>query len=296
MRQRLRRRRSEPGFALLFVLWFLVLLSAVAIHLTTSGRIEIALARNTVAAAKAEALADAALVRAAFSLGDSRPQIGWATDGTAHIVRMPDGEAEVVAEDENGRINPNLASRDLLVQFFLALDAGRDTADSVSDAIMRRRAPPSAPLGAPAGAPNAASPAAQPAAMPQGQAASPGQATPGGVAFESTDDLGLLPEMPPELLAAAQPYLSVYSQAAAPDPTHASDVVRRALAGVSQGAGQASPPVAGATPTAPQIIHVTIRSRAMSGARFGREAVIRIDPALPKGYGVLWWRRFDSTP
>src|ERR1700722_14206456 len=110
------RRRTERGFALLFVLWFLVLLSAVAIHLTSSSRVEIALARNTVGAAKAEALADAALVRAAFSLGDPRPEIGWDADGTPHRLMMRDGEAEIVAEDENGRINPNLASRDLLVQ------------------------------------------------------------------------------------------------------------------------------------------------------------------------------------
>ncbi len=165
--------------------------------------------------AKAEALADAALVRAAFSLGDPRPQIGWAVDGTAHIVRMPDGEAEVVAEDENGRINPNLASRDLLVQFFLALDAGRDTADSVSDAIMRRRAPPSAPLGAPAGAPNAASPAASPAG-PCRRAKLRHRVKRRRAALHSRAPTisACCAEMPPELLAAAQPYLSVYSQAA----------------------------------------------------------------------------------
>src|ERR1700722_2512149 len=134
------RRRTERGFALLFVLWFLVLLSAVAIHLTSSSRVEIALARNTVAAAKAEALADAGLVRAAFSLGDPRPEIGWGADRTPPHLTMRDGEGDILVEDENGRITPNLASRDLLVQLFLALDAERDTAEAVSDAIMRRRA------------------------------------------------------------------------------------------------------------------------------------------------------------
>jgi type II secretory pathway component PulK len=302
-------RRSEPGFALLIVLWFLVLLSAVAIHLTASGRVEVALARNTIATAKAESLADAALVRAAFSLGDPRPQIGWAADGAAHVVALPDGEAEVVAEDENGRVNLNLASHDLLLQLFLALDAGRDTADAVSTAIIRHRDGPGAVPGSaaatassPAGSPAPPSqPAGEPGQMSQPlPAAQPGQPpTGGGSPFETVDDAGLLPEMSPELLATARPYLTVYTTAPMPDPTHASDIVRRVLASIPQtpGGGQAQPPAAGApVAAAPQIFHLTIRARTKTGARFGREAVIRIDPGLPKGYGVLWWRRFDSAP
>jgi general secretion pathway protein K len=292
--------RREPGFALLFVLWFLVLLSAVAIHITSSSRIEVALARNTVATAKAEALADAALVRAAFSLGDTRPQIGWEPDRTAHTVTLPDGEAEVVAEDENGRINANLASRDLLVQLFVALGARGDTAGAVSDAIMRQRQSSAASAGQPAGGRPATAPppaAGEPGqANPPAPATPPGQPPPGsGSAFESVDDLGLLPEMTPELLSMAAPYLTVYTKSPTPDPTHASDLVRRVLAAVPQGAAQAAPPD-GTTPPPPQIIRTTIRARTASGARFGREAVIRIDPMLPRGYAVLWWRRFDSAP
>jgi general secretion pathway protein K len=280
-------RRSERGFALLFVLWFLVLLSAVAIHLTSSGRVEIALARNTVGAAKAEALADAGLVRAAFSLGDPRPEIGWDADGTPHRLTMRDGEVDIVAEDENGRINPNLASRDLLVQFFLALDAERDTAEAVSDAIMSRRNAAAATPGTPATGPQVAMPAASPSSPtpPFGAAA----------VFDSVDDLAGLSEMPAELLAAAEPYLSVYSKAAEPDPTHAPAVVRRALAGLPRTTGQ-TPPTAGPTNPSDVIIRATVRARTNSGMRFSRQAVIRIDPALPKGYAVLWWRHLSEAP
>ena len=288
------RRRTERGFALLFVLWFLVLLSAVAIHLTSSSRVEIALARNTVGAAKAEALADAALVRAAFSLGDPRPEIGWDADGTPHRLMMRDGEAEIVAEDENGRINPNLASRDLLVQFFLALDAESGIAEAVSDAIMSRRNASAAKPGAPVTGPQAAMPAAPPSpTMPPGQAPPPAPPFGAAAVFDSVDDLADLSEMPAELLAAAEPYLSVYSKAAEPDPTHASAVVRRALEGLPQPNGQ-TPPAAAPTNPSEVIIRATIRARTNSGVRFGREAVMRIDPALPNGYSVLWWRRLSE--
>src|SRR5262249_22097701 len=69
------------------------------------------------------------------------------------------------------------ASHDLLLQLFVALDAGRDTAEAVSTAIIRHRDGPGATPGAAGNPAASATPSAtpsQPAGQPSGE---PGQMT-----------------------------------------------------------------------------------------------------------------------
>ncbi len=55
--------RRSGGFALLIVLWTLVLVAFLVLHLTASGRTEIRIADNLVANAVAGAAADGAISR-----------------------------------------------------------------------------------------------------------------------------------------------------------------------------------------------------------------------------------------
>ena len=60
--------RHERGFALLLVIWVLAILAVLAAGFAASTRSETRLARNLLEAARAQALAEAGIVRASASL------------------------------------------------------------------------------------------------------------------------------------------------------------------------------------------------------------------------------------
>src|SRR5215213_5589981 len=72
--------RGQRGFALLIVLWMLVLIAFITAHVTAAGRTEIRIAGNLAANAAAQAAADGAIYQAIFNLADPRPELRWALD------------------------------------------------------------------------------------------------------------------------------------------------------------------------------------------------------------------------
>jgi Tfp pilus assembly protein PilX len=60
--------RRNGGFALIIVLWTLVLIGFIVAHLTASGRTEIRIAGNLVANSASQAAADGAIFEAIFNL------------------------------------------------------------------------------------------------------------------------------------------------------------------------------------------------------------------------------------
>ena len=62
------------GFALIIVLWTLVLIAFIFAQLTASGRTEIRIAGNLVANAQAEAALDGAVFQTIFNLSDTSPE------------------------------------------------------------------------------------------------------------------------------------------------------------------------------------------------------------------------------
>lgn len=73
---------SNRGIALVIVLWALTIIAVIAANFTTANRDGLFLARNTVERAKAEALADAGIYRAALAIvnQEAEPQIGEAAE------------------------------------------------------------------------------------------------------------------------------------------------------------------------------------------------------------------------
>jgi general secretion pathway protein K len=279
------------GFILLVVLWVLVLLALIAAHLVTSGRAELALARNTRAAAEAASLADAAFVHAAFMLGDPRPAERWPVDGVARRVALPGGEAEIVAEDEGGRVNVNLASRELLAALFAELGAEFALSDEIALSIVGRR-------GAAVETDEGGRPRERGATSPEGgQAASPSAGPAAGAErqgreFESIDELVSLNGMTPALLAAARPYLTVYTADARPNPMRAAPQVLAALERVGRRPVAAAP---AEPPPPPAVLRISVRARSRSGAVASFAAVARLDPRRPKGCAVLWRGKIEET-
>ena len=96
--------RRERGYALLIVLWVLVLLAAIGTHIAATGRTETNIALNVVRNARAQALADAGVMRAVFSSLDPHAAKSWPADGTTHELTLADGTVTVWIEDENGKM------------------------------------------------------------------------------------------------------------------------------------------------------------------------------------------------
>jgi general secretion pathway protein K len=287
--------QRSRGFALIIVVWFLVLIAAVGTYLLVNGRTETAIARNIRLAADAEALADSGIAQSAFNLSDSVESNRWKLDGGPHRLNLATGEVIVRLSDENAKINPNHASDALLAALFeasgvertRALHLGAAIADWVGRDMMPR------PLGA---------------KLEQYRQAGLSYGPP-NAPVESLDELQLVLGMTREIYDAVRPYLTVYTDGE-PAAENASPVVRQALllaerhpANDPGSDSDAPPPVespstTGPAPTPPDgkkadapIISVDVIARAVAGGAFARHAVLKIDPDNPKGYAVLDWRR-----
>jgi general secretion pathway protein K len=311
-------RARSRGFALIIVLWFLVLISAIGIYLVLNARSQTAMAHNIRAAADAEALADDGIARAAFNQLDPIAANRWRFDGSVHRLSLPAGEVAIRVADETQKINPNLASANLLAGLFeasgidstRALHLGAAVADWVS-----ADGPPR-PMGA---------------KLAQYRAAGKSYGPP-NAPLETLDDLVLVLGMTPDTLARVRPYLTIYTQSGQPNAEGAPRIILQALALAAQlpddGAGSdantpadpntppgAGPPVDPNTPspnppgapntavsaaqpgqpqTGPEdqrVVAVEATGKSRDGGVYVRIAVLRLTPTNPQGYDVLDWER-----
>jgi general secretion pathway protein K len=252
---------GRHGFALLLVLSVLVLLSAIALHLTATGRTEARIAYNLVGSAQAEAVADAGIARAVLAVLDPRSAQGLAIGGVPQRLALPGGSATVLLEDENGKVNPNLAPEWLIAALLRTLGVDADHATQLAAAIVQYRAVGLA-------------------------------YTPAGTPIETVDELIRVPGMTPALMAALRPYLSIFSSVAMPDPGAAAPAVASALASAAakremMPGGGAAALSSGGRPT----VAITVTAHTGTGAAFVRRAVVAVDPSAAAGYVVLAWER-----
>jgi general secretion pathway protein K len=263
--------RRSGGFALLIVLWTLVLVAFLVLHLTASGRTEIRIADNLVANAVAGAAADGAISEAIFNLSDPRPAEHWALDGAPRTLSVGDCRDDVRLEDEASRINPNLAAPALIEALLRVVgsdpDAARRTAQAIADWVG-----------------SSATPQTADALQAQYRAAGLDYGPP-GTPLETMDELGRVLGVTPRLYAALKPHLTLFGPAD-PDPG-ADPVVAAALAQLPQ-VGTNAPPAA---PTPQDVMTVRIIAAAVGpgNAHVSRTAVVRVGSSLPQGYSVLAW-------
>jgi len=262
------KRSDHRGFALLIVLWTLVLLALIVTELGASGRTESRIARNLMANAAAEAAADGAVHQAIFHLADGSDQ-GWQPDGALRHLMVGPVAVEVRIEDEAGKVNPNLADPALLQAVLLVLGADQRLAQSVAAGIIDWRG---------------GIPAEQQAGVSQRYQAAGLAYRPSFSPFESVDDVGLVLGLPPALAARLLPHLSVH-QIGIADPARADPVVARALAQLPGGTGPTPP----AVPMAYRSVTITAIAQPVGGGGFTRRALVRIGPGLPHGYALLVW-------
>jgi general secretion pathway protein K len=260
-----RHARGDRGFALLIVLWSMVLLSLLFSRLVSAGRSEAEIAFNLRRAAELQAQADGVLYTVIFGLlGGPGP---WRADGAVRRLRLPAAVASVSVVNLAGRINPNAAPPALLEALLHAVGADATTARNVSQAIADWRSPD----------------VQGPFEAPQYRAAGLSY-LPAGSPFQSLDEIGLVLGMTPELLADLAPHLSLYN-ADNPDPRFADAVVRQALkdAGMAVTVSSTPPPL--------RDVAIDVVMRGADGAEATRSAdVVLKTSSTATGFAILTWR------
>lgn len=226
-----RNSRRERGFALLMVLWTLMLLAFLATVYGSNARTEVLLARNLVTNARAEALADAGIYRAAAGLARAPREGGFRGNGQVYIWR-PDGldpgmatepldEVRFTVRDEGGKVDINQAPAPLLRELFIAVGVKPESAIALADAIIdfRDENQEKQPHGAEARD-------YKQAGLPWG---------PKNKQFDVVDELTYVLGMTPEIYRRVAPLVTVWGLGEAPHPYTAPLEVQRAMLAVLNG-------------------------------------------------------------
>ena len=264
-------RRPNGGFALIIVLWTLVLIAFIVVHLTANARTEIRIASNLVANAVAQAAADGAIFEAIFNQSDPQPDQRWPVDGKARELTIGNSRVTLRLDDEAWWINPNSASPALLEALLRVTGSDAESARRLASAIGEWVG--SAPAPRPR---NVTLPEYRAAGLDYGPPVAP---------LETLDELGRVLGMTPATLAAIRPHLTLFGP---PQPSAATTdpVVAAALAESPQATTASSP----AQPP-PDVLTTRITATAFSpnNARVTRSAIVRLGAVLPSGYEILAW-------
>jgi general secretion pathway protein K len=278
--------------ALTSVLWGIGLLSIVSVSFLWGSTISYRLARNSVELSQIDAVAEAAVNRAALSLLDQRPESHWRTDGVAYSFGFGGASLKVSIQDELGRIDLNSADTPLLSGLFRSAGLDAVAADRLVDKILDwRDLSPAKRLNG--------------AKDREYQAAGFGYRPRNGP-FQSVDELKLVMDMTPDLFRRVEPAITVYSGRPLIDPQVApreallaltamdaqkADSIIAARTADSNRAALSAPGIAATAqlPVAGRAFTVTADIERSNGT-VTRQAVIRMteDPARP--YWILAWK------
>lgn len=210
--------RNQSGVALLSVLWVLVLLSLIALNISTTSRLELKLAANLVEAARVRQTTDAGINWALWSIQQPNTA-NWLADGSQRTLELDDIAVRVAITDEHGKIDLNQGHPTLLQGMFLAVGVDQDEAVALADAIQDWR--DTDQLRRLYGAESEEYLAA-------------GLPEPGNRPFEQLEELLNVLGMTPELYALVKPALTLHSQRPTINPLMAPRLVLLALPGISE--------------------------------------------------------------
>jgi general secretion pathway protein K len=264
--------RRNGGFALIIVLWTLVLIGFIVAHLTASGRTEIRIAGNLVANSASQAAADGAVFEAIFNLSDPQPERRWPADGTPRQVVVGSSRVILRVEDEASWINPSTASPVLLEALLRVIGSDSDNARRIATAISEW-------VG------SATVPRPQEALVADYRAAGLDYGPP-SAPFETLGELGRVLGMTPAVMMAIRPHLTLFGPPE-PNPATTDPVVAAALALSSPTGQQAVQP--NQPPPDALTVRITALAAGPGNARVTRTAVVRTAATVPQGYSVLAW-------
>ncbi|HEX4366203.1 MAG TPA: hypothetical protein VH023_05205 [Rhodopila sp.] len=255
--------RREQGFALLIVLWTMVLLALLVTGVTGIGHTEAQMAGNLRENAQLQAAADGAVYDVIFhAIATSGPPLA-----PGEIVR---GRARIRVEDEAGKINPNTASPQLLQALLRHVGVAEAMSASLAAAIADWRD-------------DSTTVSAGGAKAPQYIAAGKNYGPP-QEPFQNIAEISDVLGMTPDILDRLAPHISIYNTGT-PVSTLADPVVAAALRDIAANGALSAPPATGS-----RTIAITATVGGPNGARFIRRAEVRIgtEDGGP-GYRILTW-------
>lgn len=112
---------TERGFALVLVLWALILLTVIGMSFGFAVRIESASGSALSEQVQAEAIATAGVRRAILGLLLEDSEARWKMDGRVYEIPWPDATLRATIRAENGKIDINYAQQPLLEGLFGSL-------------------------------------------------------------------------------------------------------------------------------------------------------------------------------
>ena len=211
--------RRDQGFALILVIWSLVLLTSIATGFAYAVRHETRVASDLADLARAEAAAAAALRYAVLAVTTGDAEERWAADAQTHEIPWPEATIEVRVRAESGRIDLNRAPRELLLGLFEQLLPEADH-PALADAIIDWRDPDERP---------------EPAGAEEMDYARAGYAyTPPNRPFVTVNELSQVMGFDDKTVAAVNPYLTIHSRRNRIHAASADLVVLTAVPGITR--------------------------------------------------------------
>jgi general secretion pathway protein K len=265
--------RNESGYALLIVLWTMVLLALLAAQVTGAGRAETRTAAALRQSAALEAAADGAIFETIWHMLDGSGQ-PWPMGDGAFDLAEPGAPVHVDVFDQRGKMDVNQVPPGLLAALFVVVGADPATANTVASNIGDWRSQSS---------PGDADQSVPPEYRMDGRAWGPP-----GQEIERLDELLLVRGMTPQLYAAAMPYLTLALEQG-PWLQYASPVVMAAIQRAKRTAGLT---VDAADARGPTVLRMRATALGPGGARFIRNVLMRFDGTLSGPawkYRILEW-------
>ncbi|HTZ69798.1 MAG TPA: hypothetical protein VMB71_04020 [Acetobacteraceae bacterium] len=263
----------DGGYALLIVLWTMVLLALLAGQVTGAGRAEARKATALYRAAELQAAADGAVYETIWHMLDGGGEM-WQPGTASYDLHEPSAVVRVDVFDERGKMDVNQVPPGLLAALFSTLGADDATATLVANNIGDWRSESS---------PGDAQDDVPPEYRMDGR-----DWGPPGQDIERLEDLLLVRGMTPQLYQAARPYLTLALEQG-PWLQYAGPVVMTALQKAKRTAGLT---VDEADERGPVVMRLVATAEGPGGTRFVRHVLMRFDGTLSGPawkYRILEW-------
>lgn len=215
-----------------------------AIQALATGRAELAAAAAELRRAQLDADADAAVAIAAHELALSDPTSRWVADGETRALKFGSDTLLVDPEDEDGKLPLNFMTPPEILRLFQLSGADSGQAQSLTDELVRMRD------GTPGSDPRSHGPLA------------------------ALDELGLLPDMTPDVFARVAPAVTLATPSLSFDARVASSLALAVMQPGNPPGGAAAP--AGARPAA-RLVGLRIEAQGADRAdRLVRDVTIEL--------------------
>jgi type II secretory pathway component PulK len=252
---------SQEGSALIAVVFTLVFASVLAASLMETTRSDLQLSINYERQLESELSSEAGIAAAILILSDPGTNPYYLANGRAFTVEAGPKPAVLVIESEAGKINLNHKPNPLLKQLLETVCPDHPGTQQLWDAI-------EAALGA----------------APQGE-----------LAFRTVGEIGRLPGATPGLLAAIEPYVSVYSFREVPDYGLAPPGLQSLMAEGGNATGIAAAQSQRNNSRVPNAGIFTVKAKPADSPAAALEATIYITGDAAQPYKVLAWRKAAVT-